>query len=108
MLYSPPQYPNAFPLPKYLYPTLKFNIDNELQRMLHFGSWDLYCMETDIITVAELAQMLKMSKSQVYEQTRKRARLRQTKPLPYLRINGNLRFSRAAVDAWLKDKLRIK
>ncbi len=42
-----------------------------------------------------------MSEQQIYEQTRKRARVRMLIPLPVLHINGNLRFRRADIEAWL-------
>lgn len=55
----------------------------------------------EILTVNEVAALLKMSRGQVYEMTRNRARARNEHPLPCLRINGNLRFRRADIDAWL-------
>lgn len=55
----------------------------------------------EILTVDELASMLKMTRRQIYSMTESRTRSRQTNPLPILRVNGNLRFSRIAVDAWL-------
>ena len=56
---------------------------------------------TEILTVEEVAAMLKMSKRQIYEQTRKRGQVRQEHPIPILRINGNLRFRKADIEAWL-------
>lgn len=57
----------------------------------------------EILTPTELADMLKMSVSQVYSLTRSRASVRHDHPLPVLRINGNLRFRRASVLAWLSQ-----
>jgi predicted DNA-binding transcriptional regulator AlpA len=54
-----------------------------------------------ILTAVEVAQLLKMKPSQVYTMTRNRARQRMERPLPYLKINGNLRFSKEAVEQWL-------
>jgi predicted DNA-binding transcriptional regulator AlpA len=59
-----------------------------------------------ILTVAEVAEMLKLKPSQVYTMTRKRARQRMEKPLPYLKINGNLRFSKEAIESWLQELSR--
>ncbi|MBZ5687223.1 MAG: helix-turn-helix domain-containing protein [Acidobacteriia bacterium] len=59
---------------------------------------------TEILTVAELAAMLKMSKGQVYEMTRARTRsgaMREA-PLPVLRINGNVRFRKSDVEEWIE------
>jgi excisionase family DNA binding protein len=57
----------------------------------------------EILTVHELATLLKMSKRQVYEMTSKRTRTGAMKknPLPVTRINGNLRFRKVEVEAWL-------
>jgi excisionase family DNA binding protein len=56
-----------------------------------------------ILTVAEVADMLKLKPSQIYTMTRSRARQRMEKPLPYLKLNGNLRFSKEAVEQWLAE-----
>jgi predicted DNA-binding transcriptional regulator AlpA len=58
---------------------------------------------SDILTPAELAEMLKMSKGQIYEMTKERTRTGSMKahPLPVLKINGNLRFRKSDVESWL-------
>lgn len=61
-------------------------------------------MLDEILTVTELAAILKMSRSQVYDLTRTRAQVRNEIPLPVLRINSNLRFRKSDVDEWL-DRL---
>ena len=60
----------------------------------------------EILTVAELAAMLKISKSKVYELTNERTRTGDVRdhPLPVLRIGGSVRFRKSDVDAWL-DRL---
>jgi predicted DNA-binding transcriptional regulator AlpA len=57
----------------------------------------------EILTVDELATLLKMSKRQVYEMTSTRTRTGAMKknPVPVVRINGNLRFRKVDVEAWL-------
>jgi predicted DNA-binding transcriptional regulator AlpA len=57
----------------------------------------------EILTVDELASLLKMSKKQIYNMTETRTRTGSMKahPLPVLRINGNLRFCKADVVSWL-------
>jgi excisionase family DNA binding protein len=57
----------------------------------------------EILTVDELASLLKMNRRQIYSMTEARTRSRQKNPLPILRVNGNLRFSRTAVEAWLAN-----
>jgi hypothetical protein len=56
-----------------------------------------------ILTVDDLATMLRMNRRQIYSMTESRTRAKQEHPLPILRVNGNLRFSRAAVESWLAD-----
>jgi DNA-binding transcriptional regulator GbsR (MarR family) len=57
----------------------------------------------EILTIDELAAILKMSKRQIYTmcETRTRNGSMKENPLPVLRINGNLRFSRASIQEWL-------
>lgn len=45
-------------------------------------------LHNEILTVQDLAGVLKMSRSQIYEMTRTRGRVRPDLPLPVLRING--------------------
>ncbi|SPF31609.1 hypothetical protein SBA1_100065 [Candidatus Sulfotelmatobacter kueseliae] len=58
----------------------------------------------EILTVDELAALLKMTRRQIYSMTEQRTRNGNMRdhPLPVLRINGNLRFSRQAVTEWLQ------
>lgn len=60
---------------------------------------------TEILTVDEVAVLLKMSKGQVYEMTRERTRsgtMRET-PMPFFKINGNIRFNAVDVETWLQS-----
>jgi len=59
-------------------------------------------MIDEILTIDELGALLKMSRRQIYEMTSKRTRAKQQHPLPLLRVNGNLRFSKSSVEAWLQ------
>ncbi len=57
----------------------------------------------EILTVTELAALLKMTKRQIYTmcETRTRTGSMADHPLPMVKINGNLRFRKSDVDAWL-------
>ena len=58
----------------------------------------------EILTVEELAALLKMSRKQIYTMCEARTRTTgamREHPLPALKINGNLRFRKAAIDEWL-------
>jgi len=58
---------------------------------------------TDLLTPDELAQRLKVSRSWVFEQTRQRAKIRNSHPLPCIRLGKYLRFSWPAVCRWLQN-----
>jgi predicted DNA-binding transcriptional regulator AlpA len=57
-------------------------------------------LSMEILTVAQLAAMLKMNKGQVYEMTRNRTRsgAMREHPLPVLKINGNVRFRKSDIE----------
>ena len=56
----------------------------------------------EVLTILEVAALLKMTKRQVYELTRNRGQVRQDHPIPVLKINGNVRFLRSDIDRWLQ------
>ncbi len=58
---------------------------------------------TEILTVDEVAQYLKMSRSQIYSMTSKRGTARMETPIPRIVVNGNLRFLRKAIDEWIQQ-----
>lgn len=55
----------------------------------------------DIITVVEVAAILKCRPSSVYNLTRKRAKRYKHTPLPVIRLPLGLRFKRSSVLKWL-------
>jgi predicted DNA-binding transcriptional regulator AlpA len=55
----------------------------------------------DILTPAQLAERLQVSKSWVFEQTRNRAKIRNKKPLPCIRLGKYIRFSWSRVCEWM-------
>jgi predicted DNA-binding transcriptional regulator AlpA len=59
---------------------------------------------TELLTVREVAALLKVSKSKVYEliQTRTRSGDIRVNPLPHFRIGESVRFNREAVEQWLE------
>lgn len=58
----------------------------------------------EILTVAQVAAWLKVSKSQVYELAKPRTASGDVRehPLPVLRLGGSIRFRRSAVEAWIE------
>lgn len=55
---------------------------------------------SQILTLAELAERLKVSERWVYEKTRRRT----PNPLPTIRIGRYLRFNWISVSAWLNEQ----
>ena len=55
----------------------------------------------DILTPAELAARLKVGRSWIFERTRRRAKLRDSDPLPVIRAGKYLRFYWPEVCQWL-------
>jgi len=56
-----------------------------------------------ILTVDEAAEFLRLSKSQLYTMTRARSRARMARPVPVLKVNGNLRFAKESLEKWLQE-----
>ena len=63
---------------------------------------------SEILTIDEVAAWLKMTRGQVYTMTRKRSQSRMEVPFPVLRINGNLRFRKSAVEDWLEKIAQLQ
>lgn len=57
----------------------------------------------DILTIDEVAELLKLKRSTVYELTRERSQKQQDHPLPFMKIAGHLRFRRADIESWLEQ-----
>jgi hypothetical protein len=58
---------------------------------------------SDILTPEQLAARLQVSKSWVFEQTRNRAKIRNARPLPCIRLGKYIRFSWAQVSQWMLE-----
>jgi excisionase family DNA binding protein len=58
----------------------------------------------EILTVDELAAMLKINRSQVYELAKERTRSGELRehPLPSLRLGRAVRFRKSDVEAWIE------
>jgi excisionase family DNA binding protein len=60
----------------------------------------------EILTIAELAKMLKVDPAKVYEMTRKRFGRRRGFVLPKFRVGRELRFRRRDVEQWIEQSLK--
>ena len=58
-------------------------------------------MTTEILTIEDLCQWLKLTEFQVRAMLRKKGQTRMRHPLPSIRLNSNVRFIRADIEAWL-------
>jgi Helix-turn-helix domain len=58
----------------------------------------------ELLTVSDLAAILKCKESSVYNLTRRRGRARYDNPVPVLRLPCGLRFRRSSVMAWLASQ----
>lgn len=59
---------------------------------------------SDVMTVAEVAELLRCKPSSVYNLTRRRGAARYENPIPVLRLPMGLRFRRSSVLAWLESQ----
>ncbi len=58
----------------------------------------------EIMTVADVAALLKCKSSSIYNMTRRRGRQRYDHPIPVMRLPCGLRFKRSSVLAWLDSQ----
>ena len=57
--------------------------------------------EHEILTVSEVAEILRCKPSSVYNLTRRRGKVRYENPIPVLRLPMGLRFRRSSILVWL-------
>ncbi len=60
--------------------------------------------DNDILTVAEVAKIIRCKPSSVYNLTRKRGIARYAHPIPVIKLPCGLRFRKSSVLAWLKSQ----
>lgn len=58
-------------------------------------------LDTPVLTVDDVAALLKLPRESIYQMTRQRARRRHRHPLPTCRLGGHLRFRTRDVLAWI-------
>jgi excisionase family DNA binding protein len=56
-----------------------------------------------VLSISEAAQLLGLTRSQLYQLTRERSRIRQSHPLPVIRLGKRLAFRRASLEQWLAE-----
>jgi len=61
-------------------------------------------MNDTLLTVAEVAEKLRVSERSVREMCRNRTRQTTSRPIPIVRLNPKcVRFSRAAIESWITE-----
>ncbi len=61
-------------------------------------------VENDIMTVAEVADLIRCKPSSVYNLTRKRGAARYAHPIPVIKLSCGLRFRKSSVLKWLWEQ----
>ena len=56
-----------------------------------------------LLSLADAAQLLSLTKQQLYELTRSRSRARQAIPLPFVRLGKRLCFRRESLESWVAE-----
>jgi excisionase family DNA binding protein len=54
-----------------------------------------------LLNLSEAASLLGLEKSQLYQLTRQRSRIRQARPIPFLRLGKRLAFRRDSLEKWI-------
>ena len=62
-------------------------------------------LDDEILTIDELAVLLKAEPGQIYEMTRKRFKRRREFALPKFRVGRELRFRQKDVEAWIEKSM---
>jgi predicted DNA-binding transcriptional regulator AlpA len=60
--------------------------------------------QDELLTVSEVAALLKCKESSIYNLTRKRGQLRYDNPIPVLRLPCGLRSKKSSIVAWLDSQ----
>jgi excisionase family DNA binding protein len=54
-----------------------------------------------LLSLADAAQLLSLTKQQLYELTRSRSRRRQAIPLPFIKLGKRCAFRRESLERWI-------
>ena len=56
-----------------------------------------------VISISEAASLLGLTKNQLYEICRTRSRVRQARPIPFLRLGKRLAFRKESLEQWVAE-----
>lgn len=54
-----------------------------------------------LLSISEAAELLGLTKEQLYELTRTRSRVRQAHPIPHCRLGKRIAFRRESLEQWI-------
>ena len=54
-----------------------------------------------LLSLSEAASLLGLKPTQLYQLTRQRSRIRQARPIPFLRLGKRLAFRRDSLEQWI-------
>jgi excisionase family DNA binding protein len=54
-----------------------------------------------LLSLSEAATLLGLEPQQLYQLTRQRSRIRQARPIPFLRLGKRLAFRRESLEQWI-------
>jgi excisionase family DNA binding protein len=55
-----------------------------------------------LLTMNEAAQLLKLTRGQLYELTRNRCRIRMANPIPVVKLGKRRMFRRESLETWIR------
>jgi len=76
---------------------MKDIIDNMDRQGYHLIESEKKPATDKLLTVQEICELLKVPRTYIYWLTHK-------KQIPYIKMNGHLRFRRSAIDEWLESQ----
>jgi excisionase family DNA binding protein len=56
-----------------------------------------------VLSLEQAASLLGLGRNQLYQFTRKRSQVRQSKPIPFLKLGRRLVFRRESLERWIAE-----
>lgn len=56
-----------------------------------------------VLSLEQAASLLGLGRNQLYQLTRKRSQVRQSKPIPFLKLGRRLVFRRESLERWIAE-----
>jgi excisionase family DNA binding protein len=56
-----------------------------------------------LLSISDAASLLGLTEQQVYQLTRRRSRVRQSSPIPFVKLGKRLAFRRESLERWIAE-----